>query len=208
MLRIDDNLREEYLATTTVPKLHIGGGPRCLDGWLNTDVALLPGVVQMDAAQPFPFAEAVFDYVFTEHMIEHVSFEGAMLMLRECYRVMKTGAVIRVTTPNLGSIVGLYSKDLSQLQRSYLHWFCKAHLGPDCPATPARAINAMFRLWGHQFIYDEETLADMFGKVGFAEISRHPLMQSEHRELQNLENVERYPDGLLEFESLALEARK
>jgi hypothetical protein len=66
----------------------------------------------------------------------------------------------------------------------------------------------MFRLWGHQFIYDEETLADMFGKVGFAEISRHPLMQSEHRELQNLENVERYPDGLLEFESLALEARK
>jgi|SRR6516162_4716974 predicted SAM-dependent methyltransferase len=208
MLRIDDNLREEYLATTTVPKLHIGGGLHCLDGWLNTDVALLPGVVQLDATQPFPFAEAAFDYVFAEHMIEHVSFEGAMFMLRECYRVMKTGAVIRVTTPNLAAIVGLYSEHLSQLQRSYLGWFCKAHLGPDCPATPARAVNAMFRLWGHQFIYDEETLADMFRKVGFGEISRCPLMQSEHRELQNLENVKRYPKGLLDFESLALEARK
>ena len=158
MLRIDDNLREEYLATTTVPKLHIGGGLRRLNGWLNTDVALLPGVVQLDATQPFPFAEAVFDYIFTEHMIEHVSFNGAMLMLRECYRVMKTGAVIRVTTPNLASIVGLYREDLSQQQRKYLNWFCKAHLEPDCPATPARAINAMFRLWGHQFIYDDETL--------------------------------------------------
>jgi hypothetical protein len=36
--------REEYLATTTVPKLHVGEGLPCLDGWLNTDVALLPGV--------------------------------------------------------------------------------------------------------------------------------------------------------------------
>jgi predicted SAM-dependent methyltransferase len=208
LFRIDGNLSKEYLAIAKVPKLHIGGGARCLDGWLNTDVALLPGVVQMDATQPFPFGEAVFDYVFTEHMIEHVSLEDAMFMLRECHRVMKTGAVIRVTTPNLASIVKLYSKDLPQLQRSYLDWFCNAHLGPDCPATPARAINAMFRLWGHQFIYDEQTLADLFRKVGFGEISRHALLQSEHRELQNLENVERYPEGLLEFESLALEARK
>ena len=75
LVHIDGNLRKEYLAIAKVTKLHIGGGPRRLDGWLNTDVALLPGVVQMDATQPFPFAEAVFDYVFSEHMIEHVSLE-------------------------------------------------------------------------------------------------------------------------------------
>ena len=48
----------------------------------------------------------------------------------------------------------------------------------------------------------------MLKKVGFGEISRHPLMQSEYPDLQNLENVKRYPEGLLEFESLVLEARK
>jgi hypothetical protein len=34
------------------------------------------------------------------------------------------------------------------------------------------------------------------------------LMQSEQQELRNLENVERYPEGFLDFESLSLEARK
>jgi predicted SAM-dependent methyltransferase len=207
MLRIDEKLRETYLRNAIVRKLHIGGGPRCLDGWLNTDIALAAGVVRMDAIQPFPFADAVFDYVFTEHMIEHVAFDGAMLMLRECYRVLKAGGTIRVTTPNLASIVGLYCRTLSQEQQNYLSWFCNTFLF-DYAATPANAINAMFRMWGHQFIYDEETLADALLKAGFGEISRHSLMQSAHQELRNLENVERYPEGLLEFESLALEAQK
>lgn len=111
---IDDNLRREYLANSPEPKLHIGGGPRLINGWLNADIALLSGVVQMDATVPFPFAAATFNYIFTEHMIEHVPFDGAMRMLGECRRVLKDGGVIRVTTPNFASITALYGSDLSQ----------------------------------------------------------------------------------------------
>jgi predicted SAM-dependent methyltransferase len=208
MQRVDSRHREGYLQNTPVPRLHIGGGSRCLPGWLNTDIALAPDVVQMDATRPFPFEDSVFHYAFTEHMIEHVSFESAMFMLRECYRVLKTGGVIRITTPNLASIVGLYGTNLSELQLGYLNHFCRAFLAPDSPATPANAINAMFRHFGHQFIYDEVTLGDALLKAGFGEIRRNSLMQSERQELRNLENVGRYPEGLLEFESIALEARK
>jgi len=208
MLRADNDMCEKYLASAPVTKLHVGGGPRCLAGWLNTDIALFPGVMQMDAGQPFPFSDAVFDYVFTEHMIEHVSVESAMLMLRECYRVLKNGGVIRVTTPNLAAILGLYDKNLSELQQNYLNWFCKTFLPPDRASTPAHAVNAMFRMWGHQHIYDEETLTDALLKTGFGEVRRQSLMQSECPELRNLENVARYPESLLEFESIALEARK
>jgi predicted SAM-dependent methyltransferase len=207
-MRVDDRLCRRYFANTPEPKLHIGGGSRCLKGWLNTDIALAPAVVQMDAVKPYPFADAMFDYIFTEHMIEHVAFVDAMCMLRECYRVMKPGGIIRVTTPNLASFVGLYNKTLPQMQRDYMNWFCKSALAPDCPATPGNAINAMFRLWGHQFIYDEETLTEVLRKADFGEVRRHSLLQSEHPALRNLENVERYPEGFLDFESLALEARK
>jgi len=208
MRHTDHKLRDEYLAHSPVAKLHIGGGPRCLEGWLNADIALLPGVVQMDATQPFPFVDGVFNYIFTEHMIEHVPFQDGSRMLRECHRVLRTDGIIRITTPNLVSIVGLFTTNPSPAQQRYMNWFCKAAIAPDCPATPANAINAMFRLWGHQFIYDEETLAATLRRAGFKEISRHPLTESEHQELRNLENVQRYPVGLLEFESLALEARK
>jgi len=207
MIGIDEGIRERYLASVTVPKLHIGGGPRHLDGWLNADIALLPGVLQMDATRPFPFADGTFDYVFTEHMIEHIPFEAAIWMLRECHRVLKSGGIIRVTTPNLAAIVGLYGNNQTQRQQDYLHWFCQTFL-PDRPITPANAINAMFRQWGHQFVYDEGTLSSALSVAGFAGACRYELMQSGHQELTNLENVGRYPAGLLDFESIALEARR
>ena len=66
----------------------------------------------------------------------------------------------------------------------------------------------MFRLWGHQFIYDEETLADAIRAVGFSSVTRLLLGNSDYPDLQNLANEQRYPDGLLNFESVTLEGRK
>jgi predicted SAM-dependent methyltransferase len=129
-------------------------------------------------------------------------------MLRECYRVLREGGVIRVTTPDLAAIMALYRSELSADQQKYLFWFCQTHVPEECPHNPASAINAMFRLWGHQFIYDEETLANAMRTSGFSSVTRRPLGRSEHPELQGLENEDRYPEGFLNLESVALEARK
>ena len=66
----------------------------------------------------------------------------------------------------------------------------------------------MFRLWGHHFIYDEETLANAMRSAGFGSIERCRLAHSLDPDLQNLGNEERYPEGLLDLESLTLEGRK
>ena len=55
---------------------------------------------------------------------------------------------------------------------------------------------------------DEETLADSMRATGFSSITRSPLGKSSHFDLQNLENQERYPEGLLDYESIALEGVK
>src|SRR5215831_15321510 len=100
ILRSDERLCRKYLGKTAKPKLHIGGGWRLLDGWLNTDIDLIPNVMRMDATEPFPFGENTFQYVYTEHMIEHIPYEKGACMLQECHRVMRSGGVIRVVTPN------------------------------------------------------------------------------------------------------------
>ena len=74
--------------------------------------------------------------------------------------------------------------------------------------TSVAAINAHFRLWGHQFLYDEDTLAVGLRNAGFGSVQRVTLGESRHPALRGLENTKRYPDGLLDFESLALEATK
>lgn len=204
ILRSDLRLRNDYLHKTTNPKLHIGGGWQVLEGWLNTDIDLIPGVMRMDATRRFPFADETFHYVYSEHMIEHVPYEKGAYMLRECYRVMRRGGTIRVITPDLSAILGLHGRELSAEQGRYLQWFCQTFV-PERAPSATFAINAMFRLWGHQFIYDEQTLADAMRLAGFNSVTRSPISHSSHLELQNVVNEQRYPEGLLNFESVTLE---
>jgi predicted SAM-dependent methyltransferase len=208
VLQTDGCLRDAYLSKEAKPKLQIGGGWHRLEGWLNTDIELIPEVMRMDATRPFPFEDATFEYIFTEHMIEHVTFQQGAFMLRECHRVLRQGGVIRVVTPNLTTILGLYGTDLSSQQQEYLAWFCQTFVPEPCPRNAASTINAMFRMWGHQFIYDESVLMVALSAAGFSAIRRWSLGASGCPDLQNLENEQRYPKGLLDFESLVLEARK
>jgi SAM-dependent methyltransferase len=208
ILRSDERLRNDYLHKVAKPKLHIGGGWRRLDGWLNADIDLVPNVMRMDATQRFPFADGVFQYVYTEHMIEHVPYQKGICMLQECYRVMQDGGVVRVVTPDLAAILGLYKNELGTDQRQYLSWFCKTLVPREFPPNAVSAINAMFRQWGHQFIYDEGTLGDSMRAAGFTSIRRFALGESSHVDFQKIENEGRYPEGLLNFESVALEGIK
>jgi predicted SAM-dependent methyltransferase len=207
LLRSDLRLRTDYLRKTATPKLHIGGGWLLLEGWLNADIELIPGVMRMDATRRFPFADETFQYIYSEHMIEHVPYEKGTYMLRECCRVMRRGGAIRVITPDLSAILGLHSRDLSAAQERYLLWFCQTFV-PERAPSAVFAINSMFRLWGHQFIYDKQTLADAMRLAGFNSVTRLPISQSHHPDLQNLVNEQRYPEGLLNFESVALEGIK
>jgi predicted SAM-dependent methyltransferase len=208
LLRSDERLRNDYLSKTAMPKLHIGGGWRRLQGWLNTDIELIPDVMQMDATQRFPFLDGTFQYVYTEHMIEHVPYPKGLYMLQECHRVMRRGGVIRVITPDLAVILGLYSSSLCADQQRYLLWLRQTFVPQECPPNAVSAINAMFRLWGHQFIYDEETLSEAMCAAGFSSVTRRFIGDSDHPDLQNLGNEQRYPEGLLNFESVTLEGRK
>lgn len=174
---VDRRAVRRYLEVQTVPKLQIGAGPNPLSGWLNTD--LFPDIypehrsqmVFMDAARAFPFADMTFDYVFAEHQIEHISEAEAHTMLRECFRVLRPGGRIRIATPSLEAIVALYDDPLDELQQHYVDWVM-TRFGAEQQAGNSRCyvINRMFNAYGHQFIYDSETLSAMLRAAGFVDL--------------------------------------
>lgn len=208
LLGTDAKLREQYFQAAKCRKLHLGSSNHMLDGWLNTD--LFPGrdVMQLDATARYPFETNSFDFVFTEHMIEHVSYPAAINMLCECYRVLKPGGVIRVATPDLAKILNIHPQPKDELGQKYLNWM-SSKFTPDVAEDHAtHVVNAFFRLWGHQFLYDGPTLTTTLIKCGFSGIEQFELGMSKHADLQNLENTSRYPDGLLNYESICLEATK
>ena len=208
-LQVDEKLTQNYLATAKPWKLHLGCGAHPLPGWLNTDYeSVLPEIVRLDVSGRFPYANDTFDYVFSEHMIEHIPFHAGQNMLNESFRVLKPGGRVRITTPDLAFLVDLYRADKSDLQKRYIEWTSKA-INHDVPyALDTFVINNFVRAYGHQFIYDEKALRGSFERAGFKNICRCELNQSSDPVFRDLENEEKIPPGFLKLESFTLEGIK
>src|SRR3990170_2202480 len=63
----DPRVIRDYLESHSVRKLHLGAGGNDPVGWLNTDISPTREEVYVNAAQPYPFSDGSFQYVFSEH---------------------------------------------------------------------------------------------------------------------------------------------
>lgn len=207
--RVDRALIESYFAKQEIRKLHIGCGGSVLGDWLNSD--LFPysdSILHLDATDTFPFANETFDYIFSEHMIEHISHSNGLAMLSECHRVLRKNGTIRISTPNLQFLIDLYRENKSKLQMEYIKWATDSFIQSAPYYNDTFVINNFVRDWGHLFIYDEKTLRLSLEKAGFTKIIRTNLNESKNEALRNLENEQSMPRGFLELESITLEGTK
>ena len=206
--RGNERLASRYLAATHVPKLHIGCGGNALPGWLNTELDPKGDEIFLDATKPFPFANDQFHFIYSEHMIEHVDWVQGGVMLRECWRVLKPGGIIRLVTPDLQQLTRLLSGPLTELEQSYLDYCVRTFGLPAGPNRAVHVVNNFMRAWGHQFIYDEHTLREQLLGAGFTDVRTAPLEESAYRELTGIAKLDRMPAGFVALESLVLEACK
>jgi predicted SAM-dependent methyltransferase len=203
-------LINQYLASHPVRKVQIGCGENVLEGWLNCDLdPKADDVVAVDVTQRFPFEDRQFDYLFSEHVIEHFDYLVGKQILQECFRVLKPNGKVRIVTPGLAFLVGLYAEKKSDLQKRYIDWAAKSFVDYATEPRAAFVINNFFYCdWGHRFIYDEETLGELMSACGFANITYCQLGQSEDPQLAGLEYQNRMPPGFLKLESIIVEAIK
>lgn len=199
---------QEYLNTAVVKKLQVGSGPNVLPGWLNTDKNLVrPGVHLLDITRPTPFSDATFDYVFSEHMIEHMSYPEGLMMLRECNRIMKPGARIRISCPDINFLIRLANNPTEQ-DIEYIRW-ASHHFTPWAPYTDGIfVLNNFVRDFHHVFIYNPKTLERSLEMSGFDNFTWHKIKESTDPHLQNLEHDSRMPAGFLQIETMTIEAVK
>ncbi len=137
--------------------LHLGCGPHALPGWANVDFISSPHVIGLDLRRPLPIADATIEFIFTEHTIEHLSLPDARGLIRECWRVLRPGGVLRVSTPDLSFLIEMYRQGRLDEWKE-VGWR---------PTSPAGMVNEGMRCWGHQFIFDEKELMCALEAVGF-----------------------------------------
>jgi len=198
----------KYMRTTQEPKLQIGCGGNLLDGWLNTGISLQEcrAGIYLDAGKRFPFPDASFDHIFSEHLFEHLTYPQAINMLKESYRVLKPGGVMRVATPNLRFLLGLYQDPENPLHKRYIEYTAK---NGNLPPTAVFVINRFHTAWGHQIVYDKETLTTLLEQAGFKDVCSCEVSQSSHPALNGVEgHFKSLPAEFNSLETMVLEATK
>jgi predicted SAM-dependent methyltransferase len=192
-------------------KLHLGAAENIQPGWLNTDLhgyGRGDELVYLDVRKRFPLPDASFDFVFSEHMIEHLTYAEGQECLGECFRILRPSGRIRLATPSLQRLAALYSAEPTDLQRRYVDWAVDT-LQPEVDLhLPGVVVNNFFRSWGHRFIYDPETLRHALTSAGFVDVQECRVGESSHPDLAGLERHLGELPELNEYETFVLEARR
>lgn len=160
-----------YIKEHAVRKLQIGAHVCALPGWLNTD--LYPQSVtdvSLDATKTFPLPDESFDYVFSEHQLEHISYSEGVEMLGECRRILRPGGKIRLAVPSLDRLVELVKPTRTDLQERYIRYSSQFFWPSVQNPGPCFAFNSAFMYWGHKFIYDKATLRYTLEATGFMQV--------------------------------------
>jgi len=208
-------MRKEYLENHAIRKLHIGSGGAILDGWLNVDLERENNrVVYMDAGSPYPFPENTFDFVFSEHLFEHLNLDQQLVMLAELRRTLKPGGKARIATPNLDALLAIRGND-SPVVQEYINWSAEvffpqkiAMLG-EAVKNEVFVINNYFYSWGHRFIHNPQSFMAIARKMGFEKVRPVRIHESDDPVLRRLEthgNV--IGDRFNEMETMVFELEK
>lgn len=188
-------LLDLYLETTGIKKLQIGCGTNEIEGWYNTDLNASKSISYLDAGSIFPINDKTFDFIYNEHIFEHLTIKQQINMLSEAYRVLKEGGVLRTATPNASFLVDLYKDPKNRLHQEYIEWSMigSPYLQPAYKLIEDRSIDHIFILsnffkaWGHQVIHDKKSFEALGKQIGFSKIRFCEVGESEIEDLRNIE---------------------
>lgn len=173
--------RADGLRKLSEVKLHLGCGKRIIAGWTNLDCFAAEGIAfECDFRDPLPFADGTVRLLYSEHVLEHLREHEAHALLRECYRVLAPGGLIRLGMPDAEIFLRAYTSD----DRAFFN--TASNIGnPVRPLdTPMKVINQMARMGGHHhFAWDYETLRLALERTGFRNVIKGTAGASSHEEL-------------------------
>jgi predicted SAM-dependent methyltransferase len=91
-------------------RLHLGCGPINAVGYINIDFAPMRHVHLMQSVERLRrFQTGSVDLIYASHVLEHISHQNTLLVLREWARALKPGGTLRIAVPDFDALVRIYA---------------------------------------------------------------------------------------------------
>lgn len=155
-------------------KLHLACGPYIVDDWINIDILEGEKIVHHDLRQPLPYKDNSVDAIFHEHFIEHLPKPEAEAFLRDCYRVLKPNAAMRLGWPDLARLIRAYN-----FKNKKYHSYVLPHLDDHRFGDNWDEIfsDCLFS-WEHRYAYTANHLTKVLQSSGFRDVTKKKYRQS------------------------------
>lgn len=155
----------------------------------KTKVPWSSEILVHDIRKPLPFPEGSADVVYASHVLEHLYREQGQQLIRESFRVLAPGGVVRIVVPDLNSIVREYLGDrpFGELsasenilspgdlfnERLLMRW-----PSPSKRNVVMRVYEAWQDFHSHKWMYDEGSLSSLIRSAGFVDVVRRNYLES------------------------------
>lgn len=186
--------------------LQLGCGTKRFEDFLNTDAFHNKEVdLNIDLRFPLPLASDAWKGIYAHHVVEHIGYEDARRLFKECFRVLKKGGILRIAVPDVELFLRLYTNPDEEQRKQIFTLYPPHAMAPLNLKLPIEMVNHVFyddKFNRHQYGWDVAILSLRLHEAGFEHVKAMPAGISQDVMLAERDNM-----GWAAF-SLYMEATK
>ncbi|MFI5735123.1 class I SAM-dependent methyltransferase [Kribbella sp. NPDC051587] len=153
-------------------KLHLGCGKKYIPGYIHIDAQPLPHVHHVRPVEDLSlFTDCSIEVIYASHVLEHFGRHEYLRVLKEWYRVLRPGGLLRVGVPDFRSIAEEYASGHLENGLRDLIGLCVGGQRDDYDY--------------HKMVFDEVILTGAFEHAGFSRVQRWDWHDTEHSSLDD-----------------------
>ncbi|MBN8560364.1 MAG: methyltransferase domain-containing protein [Leptolyngbya sp. UWPOB_LEPTO1] len=151
-------------------RLEIGCGTSRKPGFVTTDINRTADY-PFDLRIGLPFPDHSIDFIYSEHVLEHLNWRDLIALLQDCRRVLKPNGILSVVVPNARIYLNAYA--------SSEHFDHKAFCSHPCGLlykSKIDYVNYIFYMDGyHRYMFDEDNMIAVLREAGFSQARLRPF---------------------------------
>ena len=161
-------------------------------------------IMVCDLRKRLPFEDSTVKYIYTSHLLEHLTRNEAEFLLKECHRVLRNEGVIRIIVPDIQADTENYIGRMKQIKAESIdsdivpadEFLERLGLFDDAGDADPLWVRFARILQGnkniHKWMYDYYSLSLKLKQCGFTKIVQKKYLDSQIEEVNRLDNPDRF----------------